>query len=124
MYKWLDNALDCGITEHEFWDMTLAELFRLMESKQRIQKREAQEKATYDYILADLIGRSIARVYNSSNKMPDIEKVYPTIFDEKELEEQRQIKRDKMDALRFQLFATSHNKKLLKKEEVKINCDD
>ena len=49
-----------GISECEFWNMTLAEFNRLIESKQRVQKVEAQEKATYDYILADLVGRSLA----------------------------------------------------------------
>lgn len=123
MYKWLENALDCGIAEKDFWEMTLAELFRLMESKRRIQKMQSQEKASFDYILADLIGRSIARVYNSANQMPEINEVYPTLFNSKEIEEQKQVKRDELSALRFQLFAKSYNKKF-KKEEVKSNCDD
>ena len=45
---------------------------------------EAQEKATYDYILADLIGKSVSRLYSSSNTMPDIAEVYPSLFDSKE----------------------------------------
>lgn len=61
--------------------MTIAELERAIDSKKRVQKQQAQEKANYDYILADLIGRSISRIYNSSNKMPDISAVYPTLFD-------------------------------------------
>jgi hypothetical protein len=61
--------------------MTLAEVNRAIESKQRVQKREQQEKASFDYILADLIGRSVARVYSSSNKLPAIEEVYTSIFD-------------------------------------------
>ena len=48
IYKWLDNALDYGISEHDFWDMTIAELTRAIASKKRIQKQQAQEKASFD----------------------------------------------------------------------------
>ena len=35
-------------------------------------KAEERKKASFDYILADLVGRSISRVYNSANKYPPI----------------------------------------------------
>lgn len=56
VYKWLETALDEGIKEQEFWNMTLAEVIRAVESNRRVYKQKAQEKASYDYILADLIG--------------------------------------------------------------------
>ena len=111
IYKWLDNALDAGITEQEFWNMTLGELDRAVASKHRMIKAKAQEKASFDYILADLIGRSVARVHSSANTMPDISEVYPSLFDSKEIEEARQEQKDKLSALRFELFAKSHNDK-------------
>ena len=91
--------------------MTLAEVNRVVESKQRVQKREQQEKASFDYILADLIGRSVARVYSSSNKLPAIEEVYTSIFDAKELQEQKEAKQAELSALRFKQFAQAYNKK-------------
>ena len=97
--------------------MTLAELERLIESKRRTQKTEAQEKASYDYILADMIGRSISRIYSSSSRMPDISEMYPTLFDTKEIEEKRSAKKSELSALRFRQFANSYNKKF--KEEAK-----
>lgn len=112
IYKWLDNALDYGISEKDFWEMTLAELIRLIESKKRVQKEQAKEKASCDYILADLIGKSVARVFNSANTMPDISEVYPTLFDSKELEEKKQEMRDELSAIRFRQFALSHNQKI------------
>ena len=42
----LNNALDYGISEHDFWNMTFAELDRLVASKKRMEKYEAKEKAT------------------------------------------------------------------------------
>lgn len=117
IYKWLDNALDYGINECDFWNMSLAELNRAIASKKRIYKLQAQENATYDYILADLIGRSISRVYNSANKMPDIGAVYPSIFDSKEIKESKAQKKLELSALRFRQFAQSYNNKY--KEVVK-----
>lgn len=97
--------------------MTLAEIERYLASQKRIMKARAQEKATFDYQLADLIGRSIARIYSSSTHMPDIAEVYPTLFDTKEMEERKAVKKAELSALRFKQFAASYNKKF--KEEAK-----
>lgn len=91
--------------------MTIAEMERAIASRQRVKKQEAQQKATYDYILADLIGRSVSRIYNSSNKLPDIGEVYPTLFDLQEIEDKKAAKKAEMSAIRFRQFAETHNKK-------------
>lgn len=91
--------------------MTLAEFGRAMESKRRVEKQRAQEKASYDYILADLIGRSIGRIYSSSTKLPEISAVYPALFNSQEIEEQKAAKKAELSALRFKQFANSYNKK-------------
>lgn len=114
VYKWLDTALDSGITEADFWNMTLAELVRAIDSKNRQEKIRQQERATYDYIQADLIGRSIARVYNTANQMPDISAVYPTLFDSKEIAQKKAQKNAELSALRFKQFAQSFNKRFRK----------
>lgn len=97
--------------------MTIAEVNRAISSRNRIIRNEAREKASFDYILAELVGKSISRIYSSSNKMPDISEVYPNLFDSKELEEQKAVKRAELSALRFRQFANFHNKKF--KEEGK-----
>ena len=94
--------------------MTIAELDRLIESKKRIQKREQQDKASFDYILADLIGRSIARIYSSSARMPEISAAYPTLFDSEDIQEKKQEEKNKLSALRFKQFAQAYNKKFNK----------
>ena len=108
-----------GISEHDFWDLTIAELIRLIDSKKRMLKARAQEKASFDYILADLIGRSVSRIYNSSNRIPSIEEVYPSLFDSKEIEEKKAEKKAELSALRFKQFADSFNKRF--KEVAKEN---
>ena len=94
--------------------MTLAELERTIQSKRRMEKIRAQERASYDYILADLIGRSLARLQSSSNHMPEISAVYPSLFNSKEIEEQKAAKQAELSALRFKLFANAHNEKFNK----------
>lgn len=108
-----------GITENEFWNMTIAELTRAIQSKIRVRKQQAQEKASYDYILADLIGRSIGRIYSSSTNLPDISTVYPSLFDNNEIEEKKAAKKAELSALRFKQFADSYNKKFKGREHSK-----
>lgn len=112
VYKWLDVALDYGIEERRFWFMTIAELTREIESKKRQQAEQAKDRASFDYILADLIGRSIARIHSSSNKLPTLAEAYPSLFVADEVEEQIQKKKDELSAIRFKQFAASFNKRL------------
>lgn len=94
--------------------MTIAELGRWFKSRKRVIKQQAQEKATWDYILANLIGASVSSVFNKSSKMPDIEKVYPNLFDTQEIKAQKQKKQDELSAARFRQFAEAFNKKFEK----------
>lgn len=92
--------------------MTLAEVIREIESYKRIEKRKAQEKASFDYILADLIGRSVSRIHSSSNHLPKLAEIYPSLFEAEEIEEQIQQKKDELSAIRFKQFAQAFNKKV------------
>ena len=91
--------------------MTLAELQRVINSKTKVKRIEAQEKATFYYILADLMGRSVGRLYSSATSYPDISKVFPSLFDDEELQQQKAEKLAELSALRFKQFANFHNKK-------------
>lgn len=99
--------------------MTIPEIERAIGSYSRIKKREAQEKATYDYILADLIGRSVSRIYSSSNTMPEISEAYPTLFDSEDIKQKKQAKQAELSVLRFKHFADSYNKKFQEVQRVK-----
>ena len=115
----MEVTLDFGFTEQQFWEMTLAELERALDSKRRTEKARLQEKATFDYRLADLIGRSISRIQSSANSMPDISEVYPTLFDSEEIQEKRKEQQVELSALRFKLFAKSYNDKFKQQEAQK-----
>ena len=92
--------------------MTIAELSRVFDSKKRRMKAEAQEKAYYDYVLADLIGRSVARLYSKSAKLPSIDEAYPNLFEAEK--EDITVKQDEISAIRFKQFADAFNKKFKK----------
>lgn len=97
--------------------MTIGEFDRLLESKRRVQKVEAQRQANFDYILGDLIGRSIARIYNSSNDYPEIYDIYPEFFNKEEMEQAKQERIMELSAQRFTEFVKSFNKRKKLKEE-------
>lgn len=107
----LDNALDIGISEHDFWDMTIAELNRLTASKIRQHKIEAKERATFDYIHAQLIGRAFACNMASEATFPPIEEVYSSLFLDQEMIQQKHEQQQSLSALRFIQFAESFNRK-------------
>ena len=94
--------------------MTIAEVSRAIESRVRVKNLEAKEKATYDYILADLIGRSVGRVYSSSVQMPSINDAYPSLFQTTEAQEKQQKAKQELSAIRFKQFADSFNKRFIK----------
>lgn len=91
--------------------MTIDELARAISSFNRVEKLKLQERAAMDYKLAELIGVSNARLHSSSVKMPAIEEAYPTIFDAKEIEEQRRQTIEEQSAIRFKQFAAQYSKK-------------
>lgn len=105
------NALDIGIDECAYWNMTIAELSRAIESHNRRKKEQERAQASFDYLLADTIGKSIARIYSSSAKMPELYEVYPSLFDNEEMKAQKQAKREELSILRFKQFAAAHNQK-------------
>lgn len=91
--------------------MTFAEVHRAIESNNRLVMAEAKHKATSDYILADLIGKSVSRIYNSANKMPALYEAYPSIFDDEVEKERIQKHKDELSAARFRQFAQLTNKR-------------
>lgn len=101
--------------------MTIAELNRLVESKERRRKFELQQRAFMDYTLADLIGKSVSRVYSNRNKMPELQDAYSYLFDEKDKKiilDARQEHEQELSALNFMKFADSFNKRFKEVKEV------
>jgi hypothetical protein len=108
----LETALDYGIKEIEFWEMTVAELERSIASKQRVDKIREKEKAAHNYILASLIGKNIMSVM-SNNSIPTIEEIYPSLFDDEiqARKEEKEAQQTELSIIRLKQFAKFHNAK-------------
>ena len=118
-----ERALDFGITELDFWEMTPGEVNRSIQSKIRVRKIETQERASYDYILANLIIKGVNLSLGGKGTFPAIEEAYPGIFDDQVKARNEEIQEQKMilSALRFKQFAQSYNSNFNKEVPKKIN---
>lgn len=116
--KLLNSALDCGLPEYSFWEMTPGEVIRHIESTNRVKKIDMQEKASRDYILAQLIIKGVGIALGSKETFPTIHETYPGIFDDIQQAQEEQIaqRKDELSALRFKQFAQSYNQKYADKE--------
>lgn len=109
----LTVALDTELREFDFWEMTIAEILRHIDSYNRRYKLQAQERASYDYILASLIVRGVSITLGSKDTFPPIHEVYGSLFKEESQKQQQKAEENKimLSVLRFKQFAQSYNKK-------------
>ena len=93
--------------------MTIGELNRFIASWQRRTKQQAQEQAAHNYILAGLIGRSIASYFSEDIEVPKVEEVYSSLFEDKakETKEKQENLITELSVARFKQFANFHNEK-------------
>ena len=107
----LENSLLTGLKELDFWEMTVGEVSRYINAQNKLKKIEAQERASYDYILANLIAKGISISLGAKDSFPSIYEVYSEVFDDvvKQKEEEQQEKIMQLSALRFRQFAQSYN---------------
>lgn len=109
--KLLQPAINVGLSELDFWNMTKAEIERYVEGAIWRMRSQAQ----FDYCLADLIGISVARVMSDDVEYPPIEKIYPTLFDDV-VKEQKQRQEEELRMVdstnRFMEFALKHNARI------------
>ena len=90
--------------------MTKAEIERYLEGVAWRLKSQAQ----FDYMLADLIGVSVARILDKDVKLPTVEEAYPALFAEviKEKKQTEEEIRMINSANNFLAFANRHNARL------------
>ena len=105
--------------------MTPAEVQRAVRSKIKRMQVQRQEQASFDYILAGVIGKYVARCLGDKSAMPTIYEVYPDVFTDVIEEHQKKLQQRKTDlsTLRFKQFAQSYNTNF-KNKEVQKNIND
>ena len=103
--------------------MTPGEVVRFAESRNRVRKLEAQERASYDYIQASLIVKGVSITLGSKENFPSLEEAYPNLFNDLVKEKEQAIQKQKqiLSILRFKQFAQSYNNKFNKEVPKEIN---
>lgn len=98
-----------GLSERDFWDMTVAEVERYLNGAVWRMKTQSQ----FDYALANLIGISVGRIVASDIDYPSIEEVYPNLYEDeiKNKPDPEEIAMTK-SVNRFLEFAMKHNAKI------------
>lgn len=106
----LGQCMSIGMREEEFYKSTLAQVTRYIESYNKQQQSELQEKAYFDYQLANLIGMSVSRLLSKDAKYPEFKKAYPFIGNDNQ---ERVDEQWKMEVQRIKLreWAEQMNKK-------------
>ena len=119
MNKLLDSALEWGIDEDKFWDMTLAELRRAITARRRAHNAKMQEQAVMDYAHASLVGCAFGCVLSEEAKLPEFKKFYSFLYTQEEMvrmEDEEAERQDKISEMNFKLFANSLKNKSNNKE--------
>ena len=86
MMELLEQCMSIGMREEDFYNSTIKQITRYVESYNKQQENQLQEKAFFDYQLANLIGMSVARLLSKDAKFPSFEKAYPFINKEAKTE--------------------------------------
>ena len=104
--------MDVGITEAEYWEMSIGEVLRRVRSYERTVERKRQEQAFFDWTLGNLIGSSVGRCLSNDIEYPKLHEAYPSFFNSKEVQEAEEEKRNQANVANFMKFAAAHNLKL------------
>lgn len=111
VYEFLQPAINLGLSEFDFWNMTLAEIERYCEGATWRLKQQAQ----FDYSLANLIGASVGRLLDSDCQYPTIYEAYPHLFEEEKPAPEEEIQSEiatTNSINNFLAFAMKHNAKM------------
>lgn len=87
-------SIEWGISSDEYWSMTFNEIMTQNQANKTKHERELREKAMFDYKQSQLM----MYAFNDPSKMPDLEKMYPFLSDEKEIEQAEKIKPKEIQA--------------------------
>lgn len=108
----LPTVLDCGISIFDFWDMTYEEMRLVIDSFNRREKARVQEMASMNYQLGNLVGMSVARLFDEKAKYPTLFEAFPTLFDDLEIDTTPRQQDWRIMKDRLQQYATAHNTKI------------
>lgn len=109
-----------------FWELSLAEVYDLIESYRRKQERETEKikqqlkvDAVFNATLARQIGEYVALLFNKEARLTPLEQLYPNLFaDEVKEAEESSVIEQELDYYKAKMddFAFWYNARLKKKK--------
>lgn len=76
-------AIEWGIPSDKYWSLTFLEIMNQVQANKKRHELESKERAIYDYKQAQIL----AYAFNSPEKMPSPEKMYPILEDKNKQEQ-------------------------------------
>ena len=107
-----------------FWELSLAEIYDLIDAYQRKQEIEAERikqqlkvDAVFNAILARQIGEYVALMFNKDATLTSLEQLYPNLFSEESKETESITAECELNYYKAKMddFAFWHNAQLKKK---------
>ena len=109
-----------------FWELSLAEVYDLIESYRRKQEQETEKNkqqlkvdAVFNATLARQIGEYVALLFSKEARLTSIEQLYPNLFTEEQKEDEgfSKASEQELDYYKAKMddFAFWHNARLKKK---------
>lgn len=107
-YSLRDRAIECGMSEKDFWNSTFGEITRYVKvyNQKYIEAKKTELKLAH--FNADLICYSVGRLLSKEAEFPDICDMYPSLFKEelerreeyRKIKEQEDIKENLMNLIK------------------------
>lgn len=85
----LNRISQYGLTEEQFYRLTVGEIKRLAESYHLEEKEHFKRQAEMDYIQSNLIASNVSTIFSNKNKILSFEEVYGHLFTEDEIEKMK-----------------------------------
>lgn len=90
-------ALDCGITPEAFWGYSMFEVRDLIESHNRVRRRQVKESISLAWAQAEQTAACLASMYGEG-RPPQVWDVFPELFEEERREYEQKAAEDQMEA--------------------------
>jgi hypothetical protein len=116
----LIQCLSIGLSRQEFFNSTLKEVTQYVEAYKKQQQNKLEEQAYFDWMLANLIGNSVARLMSKDAKFPKLEEAYPFINeteDKPKLDENELTSEEKLASAHIMEWAMAMHRKQEKKRK-------
>lgn len=118
MMDLLEKCMSIGMREEDFYHSTLTQINRYVESYNKQQENQLQEKAYFDYQLAGLIKLAIGGAIDRKVKYPLLKEAYPFLnFDDeknKKVDEEWELEKQHIKLMEW---AEQMNKKFEKNKK-------